>query len=61
MHAMVIDEWGGPERCTRRRSSHRPSARTSCSIRNRAAGVNPVDTKIREGKLAGQRSRPASR
>ena len=22
-------------------------------IRNRAAGVNPVDTKIREGKLAG--------
>jgi len=52
MHAMVIDEWGGPETLHEADVEAPPVGPDFVLIRNRAAGVNPVDTKIREGKLA---------
>jgi NADPH:quinone reductase-like Zn-dependent oxidoreductase len=53
MHAMVIDEWGGREAMHEAEVEPPPVGPDFVLIRNRAAGVNPVDTKIREGKLAG--------
>jgi NADPH:quinone reductase-like Zn-dependent oxidoreductase len=53
MHAMVIDGWGGPETLHEAEVEAPPVGPDFVLIRNRAAGVNPVDTKIREGKLAG--------
>jgi NADPH:quinone reductase-like Zn-dependent oxidoreductase len=53
MYAMVIDEWGGPETLHEADVEPPPVGPDFVLIRNRAAGVNPVDTKIREGKLAG--------
>ena len=53
MHAMVIDEWGGPETLHEAEVEAPPVGPDFVLIRNHAAGVNPVDTKIREGKLAG--------
>jgi NADPH:quinone reductase-like Zn-dependent oxidoreductase len=53
MRAMVIDEWGGPETLHEADVEPPPVGPDFVLIRNRAAGVNPVDTKIREGKLAG--------
>ena len=53
MHAMVIDEWGGPETLHEAEVEAPPVSPDFVLIRNHAAGVNPVDTKIREGKLAG--------
>ena len=50
---MVIDEWGGPETLHEAEVEPPPVGPDFVLIRNRAAGVNPVDTKIREGKLAG--------
>ena len=52
MHAMVIDEWGGPETLHEAEVEAPPVSPDFVLIRNHAAGVNPVDTKIREGKLA---------
>ena len=53
MHAMVIDEWGGRETLHEAEVEAPPVGPDFVLIRNHAAGVNPVDTKIREGKLAG--------
>ena len=53
MHAMVIDEWGGPETLHEAEVEAPPVSPDFVLIRNHAAGVNPVDAKIREGKLAG--------
>jgi NADPH:quinone reductase-like Zn-dependent oxidoreductase len=53
MHAMVIDDWGGPETLHEADVEAPPVSPDFVLIRNHAAGVNPVDTKIREGKLAG--------
>ena len=53
MHAMVIDEWGGPETLHEAEVEPPPVSPDFVLIRNHAAGVNPVDAKIREGKLAG--------
>jgi NADPH:quinone reductase-like Zn-dependent oxidoreductase len=53
MHAMVIDEWGGLETLHEAEVEPPPVGPDFVLIRNHAAGVNPVDTKIREGKLAG--------
>src|SRR6476659_4698177 len=50
---MVIDEWGGTETLHGAEVEPPPVGPDFVLIRNRAAGVNPVDTKIREGKLAG--------
>ena len=52
MHAMVIDEWGGRETLHEADVEAPPVGPDFVLIRNHAAGVNPVDTKIREGKLA---------
>lgn len=51
MRAMAIDEYGTPEKL-----HHRQVARPTCSreqvlIRVRAAGVNPIDWRIRRGSL----------
>jgi NADPH:quinone reductase-like Zn-dependent oxidoreductase len=51
MHAMVIDEWGGPETLHEAEVEAPPVSPDFVLIRNHAAGVNPVDAKIREGKL----------
>jgi NADPH:quinone reductase-like Zn-dependent oxidoreductase len=53
MRAMVIDEWGGTETLREAEVEAPPVGPDFVLIRNHAAGVNPVDTKIREGKLAG--------
>jgi NADPH:quinone reductase-like Zn-dependent oxidoreductase len=53
MHAIVINEWGGRDRLTAADVPEPPVAPDGVLVRVRAAGVNPVDTKIREGHLAG--------
>jgi NADPH:quinone reductase-like Zn-dependent oxidoreductase len=53
MRAIVIDEWGGTDAMHEADVEPPPLGPDFVLIRNRAAGVNPVDTKIREGKLAG--------
>jgi len=53
MRAMVIEEWGGREVMHEADVEAPPVGPDFVLIRNHAAGVNPVDTKIREGKLAG--------
>jgi len=53
VHAMVIDDWGGTETLHEAEVEPPPVGPDFVLIRNHAAGVNPVDTKIREGKLAG--------
>ena len=50
MRAMVIDEWGGRDARGGRRGA--PVGPDFVLIRVRAAGVNPVDAKIRAGHLA---------
>ena len=50
---MVIDEWGGRDALHEADVEPPPVGPDFVLIRNHAAGVNPVDTKIREGKLAG--------
>src|SRR4051812_17027953 len=49
---MVIDEWGGPETLHEAEVDAPPVSPDFVLIRNHAAGVNPVDAKIRQGKLA---------
>jgi len=54
MRGIVIDEWGGRDRL--RLASDLPTppvAPDGVLVRVRAAGLNPVDHKVREGKLAG--------
>ena len=51
MRAIAIDEFGGPERLKLRDLSRPKPARGEVLIRVVAAGVNPVDWKIREGRL----------
>lgn len=54
MRAIVIREWGGRERLELASDLPTPPvAPDGVLVRVRAAGVNPVDHKIREGKLAG--------
>ena len=52
MQAMVIDDFGGPE-VFRQAQLPRPEVLANhVLIRVAASSVNPVDTKIRQGKLA---------
>lgn len=54
MRAIVIREWGGPDRLELVTDLPAPPvAPDGVLVRVRAAGVNPVDHKMREGKLAG--------
>jgi len=54
MRAIAIDAWGGPEALRLRDDLPRPPvAPDGVLVRVRAAGVNPVDAKIRQGNLAG--------
>ena len=53
MRAIVIDEWGGREAMREAEVDPPPVSPDFVLIRVRAAGVNPVDTKVREGNLAG--------
>ena len=52
MRAMVIDEWGGRKAMHEADVEPPPVGPDYVQIRVRAAGVNPVDTKIRAGGLA---------
>jgi NADPH:quinone reductase-like Zn-dependent oxidoreductase len=52
MRAMVIDEWGGRERFREADVEPPPTAPDGVLVRVRAAGLNPVDHKIREGYMA---------
>jgi len=53
MRAIAVNEWGGPDRMELVDVEPPPVAPDGVLVRVRAAGVNPVDTKVREGKLAG--------
>ena len=50
---MVIREFGGNDRLELADVDAPPVAPDGVLVRVRAAGLNPVDTKIREGYLAG--------
>src|SRR5215210_60766 len=52
MRAIVIDEWGGRDRMHLADVEPPPVAPDGILVRVRAAGVNPVDTKIRGGYMA---------
>jgi NADPH:quinone reductase-like Zn-dependent oxidoreductase len=52
MRAMVIDEWTGPEGIHEADVEPPPVAPDGILVRVRAAGVNPVDTKVRGGYMA---------
>jgi len=52
MRAMVIDGWGGTEQIREEDVEPPPVAPDGILVRVRAAGVNPVDTKIRGGYMA---------
>ena len=52
MRAIVIDEWGGREQIREADVEPPPVAPDGVLVRVRAAGVNPVDTKIRGGYMA---------
>ena len=52
MRAMVIDEYGGRERIREADVEPPPVAPDGILVRVRAAGVNPVDTKVRGGYMA---------
>ena len=52
MRAMVIDEWGGREQIHETDLDPPPVAPDGVLVRVRAAGVNPVDWKTREGRQA---------
>jgi len=53
MRAAVYDEFGGPEVLQVRDVEEPPSGPDTVLVRTRAASVNPVDWKIREGYLRG--------
>src|SRR5215218_5500598 len=52
MRAMVIDEWGGREAIREAEVEPPPLAPDGVLVRVHAAGVNPVDTKVRGGYMA---------
>jgi NADPH:quinone reductase-like Zn-dependent oxidoreductase len=52
MRAIVIDEWGGREAMHEADVEPPPVAPDGVLVRVRAAGVNPVDTKVRGGYMA---------
>jgi len=53
VRGVAIDEWGGRERMRLRDDLPRPPvAPDGVLVRVRAAGLNPVDWKMREGRLA---------
>jgi NADPH:quinone reductase-like Zn-dependent oxidoreductase len=52
MRAMVIDEWGGIDAIHEADLEPPPVAPDGVLVRVRAAGVNPVDTKVRGGYMA---------
>jgi len=51
MRAMVIDEWCGTEGIREADVEPPPVAPDGLLVRVRAAGVNPVDTKVRGGYM----------
>jgi NADPH:quinone reductase-like Zn-dependent oxidoreductase len=53
MRAVAIREWGGPDRLELLDVDPPPVAPDGVLVRVRAAGLNPVDFKVREGALAG--------
>jgi NADPH:quinone reductase-like Zn-dependent oxidoreductase len=52
MRAIAVNEWGGPEKLELVDVEPPPVAPDGVLVRVRAAGVNPVDVKMREGRLA---------
>jgi NADPH:quinone reductase-like Zn-dependent oxidoreductase len=52
MRAMVIDEWGGRDRIHEADVESAPTGPDMVRVRVRAAGVNPVDYKVRGGYMA---------
>jgi NADPH:quinone reductase-like Zn-dependent oxidoreductase len=53
MRAMAVREWGGRDRLELIGTDPPPVAPDGVRVRIRAAGMNPVDWKMREGRLAG--------
>jgi NADPH:quinone reductase-like Zn-dependent oxidoreductase len=53
MRAVAVREWGGPERLELLELEPPPVAPDGVLVRVRAAGLNPVDAKVRDGALAG--------
>ncbi|MFJ6196162.1 NADP-dependent oxidoreductase [Micromonospora sp. NPDC092111] len=53
MKAITIDAWGPADRLALRELPDPPMGPDTVLVRVRAAGVNPVDGKVREGHLAG--------
>jgi NADPH:quinone reductase-like Zn-dependent oxidoreductase len=53
MRAVAIDRWGGREELGVVEIDAPPVAPDGVLVRVRAAGLNPVDWKVREGRLAG--------
>ena len=54
MRAIAVREWGGRDRMELLDLEPPPVAPDGVLVRVRAAGLNPVDWKVREGRLAGQ-------
>src|SRR3954447_17730768 len=52
MRAIAVREWGGRERMELLELEQPPVAPDGVLVRVRAAGLNPVDHKVREGKMA---------
>jgi NADPH:quinone reductase-like Zn-dependent oxidoreductase len=52
MRAIAVNEWGGRERMELLEVEPPPVAPDGVLVRVRAAGLNPVDCKVREGHLA---------
>jgi NADPH:quinone reductase-like Zn-dependent oxidoreductase len=53
MRAVAVREWGGRDKLELVDVDQPPVAPDGVLVRVRAAGVNPVDTKIRQGAMAG--------
>ncbi len=53
MRAVAVKDWGGRDRMELLDLEPPPVAPDGVLVRVRAAGLNPVDTKVREGRLAG--------
>ena len=54
MRAIGVNRWGGRDVLELLDVEPPPVAPDGVLLRVRAAGVNPVDYKVREGKLAGE-------
>jgi len=52
MRAIAVNDWGGADRMELLEVEPPPVAPDGVLVRVRAAGLNPVDYKVREGKLA---------